>query len=200
MARDRGHQWIAGADEVGRGCLFGPVYAAAVILNPDKPIRGLDDSKALTPERREVLNARIRERAAAWAVAGIDAYWIDRINIYHASRLALKRAVEALSICPDFLYVDALTLEVTCPQRGLIKGDARCASIAAASIVAKVERDQVMRHWDEIYPYYGLASNKGYSAPEHFAGLASHGPTAQHRFTFEPVRVAAGLGQTALFA
>ena len=184
---------MAGTDEVGRGCLFGPVFAAAVILDPTRPIRGLDDSKALTPEKRTVLDARIRERAVAWAVAGLDSFQIDRINIYQASRVAMKQAIAKLFVLPDFVYVDALTLDIEIPQRALIKGDARCASIAAASIVAKVARDSALVRWSAIYPEYALASNKGYCAPEHFAGLDLHGPTAHHRYSFAPV------GQARLF-
>lgn len=136
----------------------------------------------------------------AYAIAAADAYTIDRINIYQASRLAMKRAVESLPIAPDFLYIDALTLDLDIPQQALIKGDARCASIAAASIVAKVARDRAMQRWHDLYPGYGLDSNKGYCAPDHFAGLDRLGPTPHHRYSFDPVRQAAGLGQTELFA
>lgn len=174
-------------DEVGRGCLFGPVFAAAVILDPEHPIRGLDDSKALSPDRRQLLAARIRERAVACAVAGEDAYSIDRWNILQASRRAMKRAVEALSIAADFVYVDALSIDLPLPQKALIKGDARCASIAAASIVAKVARDEALQAWHRVYPEYALDSNKGYGAPRHYAGLDACGPTAHHRFSFAPV-------------
>lgn len=146
-----------------------------------------------------MLSARIRERAVAWSVAAVDAFWIDRINIYQASRLAMKRAIETLRVAPDFIYIDALKLDLDIPQKPLIKGDARCASIAAASIIAKVARDRCMEQWHEVYPEYNLASNKGYCAPDHFSGLDGHGPVAQHRFTFEPVRVAAGMGQASLF-
>lgn len=199
-ARSRGHLLVAGADEVGRGCLFGPVAAAAVILDPARPIRGLNDSKALTPQRREVLAERIRERAIACAVAAVDAFRIDRINIYQASRLALQRAIQLLRPAADYVYVDGnMTLDLEIPQRALVKGDARCASIAAASIVAKVFRDRQMAVWGEIYPEFALKSNKGYSAPEHQHGLDSAGPCPQHRYSFEPVRLAAGVGQGSLF-
>ncbi|MGH9660677.1 MAG: ribonuclease HII [Bryobacteraceae bacterium] len=186
--RARGYRAIAGADEVGRGSLFGSVYAAAVVLAPDAPIRGLRDSKQLEPERRVTLAARIRERAAAWAVTAVDAAAIDRINIYQASRLAMKRAVEALRPAPDFVLVDAVFLEVSWPQRALIHGDARCQAIAAASILAKVERDACMQAWDAVYPEYGLARHKGYFVPEHMAALKRHGPSPLHRLSFEPVR------------
>ena len=186
--RARGFEHVAGVDEVGRGALFGPVVAAAVILSPARPVRGLNDSKQLEPERRTVLAARIRERAVAWSVAAVDAATIDAINIYQASRRAMEMAVAGLSPAPDFLLIDALPLSLATPQRPLIKGDERCHAIAAASIVAKVWRDECMRTWDEIFPAYGLASHKGYFTPEHAAALAQHGPTPLHRLSFEPVR------------
>jgi ribonuclease HII len=186
--RARGFHAVAGVDEVGRGCLFGPVVAGAVILSPDRPIRGLNDSKLLEPERREVLAERIRERAVAWAVAAVDSAAIDAMNIYQASRLAMRRAVELLRPAPDFLLIDAVPLDVALPQRSLIKGDARCHAIAAASIVAKVYRDALMCEWDVIFPGYGFASHKGYSTPEHWKALRELGPTPLHRLSFEPVR------------
>jgi ribonuclease HII len=187
-ARAQGFTRIAGVDEVGRGALFGPVFAAAVILSPDNPIRGLRDSKQLDRERREVLAARIRERAVAWAVAAADAFEIDHINIYQASRLAMRLAVSRLTPAPDFLLTDAVPIDLSLPQRALIKGDARCHAIAAASIIAKVYRDACMRVWDEVFPAYGLASHKGYSTPEHCRAIAQFGPTPLHRLSFEPVR------------
>jgi ribonuclease HII len=186
--RARGFSAIAGVDEVGRGSLFGAVFAGAVILSPDRPIRGLNDSKQLEPERREVLAGRIRERAVCWAVAAVDAATIDRINIYQASRLAMKLAIERLSPQADFLLIDAVPLDLEIPQHPIIHGDARCHAIAAASIIAKVERDACMRVWDAIYPQYGLARNMGYNAPEHIRALDEHGPTPLHRLSFEPVR------------
>src|ERR1700685_1002592 len=186
--RARGFRYVAGADEVGRGSLFGAVGAGAVILSPDSPIRGLNDSKQIEPERRETLAARIRARAVAWAVAAVDAATIDRINIYEASRLAMKMAVEQLVPTADFVLVDAVPLEVLLPQQALIQGDERCHAIAAASIIAKVYRDQMMREWDRFYPEYGLASHKGYQRPEHIAAIRKYGPTPMHRFSFEPVR------------
>jgi ribonuclease HII len=186
--RARGFCAVAGVDEVGRGSLFGAVFAGAVILSPDRPIRGLNDSKQLDPERREVLAGRIRERAAAWAVAAVDAAAIDCINIYHASRLAMKLAVERLSPAADFLLIDAVPLDLGTPQHPLIHGDARCQAIAAASIIAKVERDACMRVWDKIYPQYGLARHKGYNTPEHLRALEQHGATPLHRLSFAPVR------------
>jgi ribonuclease HII len=187
--RARGFHAIAGVDEVGRGALFGAVVAAAVILSPDRPVRGLNDSKLLDPERREVLAGRVRERAVAWAVAAVDAATIDSINIYQASRLAMRMAINRLNPAPDFLLVDAVSIDLPLPQRGLIKGDMRCHAIAAASIVAKVHRDALMRTWDKIFPEYGLASHKGYSTPEHCRSLERLGPTPLHRLSFEPVRV-----------
>ena len=186
--RARGYRFIAGADEVGRGSLFGAVVAGAVILSPDVAIRGLNDSKQLDPDRREVLAERIRERAIAWAVAAVDAATIDRINIYQASRLAMKMAISQLNPGPDFLLVDAVPLELPIPQQPIIQGDERCHAIAAASIVAKVYRDQMMREWDKFYPEYGLANHKGYQTPEHMKAICSHGPTPLHRLSFEPVR------------
>jgi ribonuclease HII len=189
--RARGFQAVAGVDEVGRGALFGPVVAAAVILSPERPVRGLNDSKQLEPERRALLAGRIRERAVAWSVAAVDAATIDSINIYQASRLAMEMAVARLNPAPDFLLVDAMPLSLATPQQPLIKGDARCHCIAAASIVAKVWRDECMRAWDEIYPQYGLAAHKGYATPEHARALREYGPTPLHRLSFEPVRACA---------
>jgi ribonuclease HII len=186
--RARGFHSVAGVDEVGRGALFGPVFAAAVILSEDRPVRGLNDSKLLDAERREVLAERIRERAVAWAVAAVDSATIDHINIYQASRMAMRMAVSRLSPAPDFLLIDAVPLEYPLPQRPLIKGDMRCHAIAAASIVAKVMRDACMRVWDEVFPAYGLASHKGYATPEHHRALEQYGPTPLHRLSFEPVR------------
>ena len=188
-ARAQGFERIAGVDEVGRGALFGPVFAAAVVLSPERPIRGLRDSKQLIAERRQILAERIRERAVAWAVAAADAYEIDHINIYQASRLAMRRAVQRLKPRPDFLLIDAITVDLPIAQRPLIHGDALSQCIAAASILAKVERDACMAEWDKVFPQYGLKSNKGYSTDEHWKGLETHGPTSLHRFSFWPVRV-----------
>jgi ribonuclease HII len=187
-ARKAGHRVIAGLDEAGRGSLFGPVFAAAVVLDPDRPIRGLDDSKALEPERREVLAGRIEERAFAWAVGAADAYEIDRINIYQASLLAMRRALGALQTQYDYLLLDAVKLDVPVQQKSLIHGDALSFSIAAASILAKVHRDSALSAWGRVFPEYNLQSNKGYSTPDHLAALDRVGPTNLHRFSFEPVR------------
>jgi ribonuclease HII len=188
-AQAQGFERIAGVDEVGRGALFGPVFAAAVILSPDRPIRGLRDSKQLLPERRQVLAQRIRERAVAYAVAAADAFEIDHINIYQASRLAMRRAIQRLLPSPDYLLVDAITVDLPISQRALIHGDALSQCIAAASILAKVERDACMCQWDQIFPQYGLKSNKGYTTDQHWKALENHGPTSLHRFSFWPVRV-----------
>jgi ribonuclease HII len=182
-----GARMVAGVDEVGRGSLFGPVVAAAVILDPQYRIRGLRDSKLLPAERRQILSARIREHAVAWAIAAVDAARIDQINIYQASRLAMRDAVLQLQPCADHLLVDALKLDCECQQQAIIHGDALSASIAAASILAKVERDRMMCEWDAVFPVYGLASNKGYSAPRHLAALREHGPSPLHRQSFAPV-------------
>jgi ribonuclease HII len=189
-ARKCGWQRIAGLDEAGRGSLFGPVVAAAVILNPRRRIVGLDDSKKLSPERREILAERIREHAVAWCVAQVDARSIDAWNIYQASRRAMSEAVVRLSVAPDFLLIDAMRLDLLIEQKPLIKGDARSVSIAAASILAKVDRDSLMRAFDDQYPQYGLAANKGYSTPAHLAALRTHGPSPLHRYSFAPVREA----------
>jgi ribonuclease HII len=178
---------VAGVDEVGRGSLFGPVVAAAVILDPSYRVRGLRDSKLLPAERREVLAERIREHAVAWAVAAVDASRIDQINIYQASRVAMRDAVTRLATVPDHLLVDAMRLDCEQPQDAIIHGDALSASIAAASILAKVERDRMMCEWDAVFPLYGLASHKGYSTPRHLAALREHGPSPLHRQSFAPV-------------
>jgi ribonuclease HII len=178
---------VAGVDEVGRGSLFGPVVAAAVILDPSYRVRGLRDSKLLLPDRREILAERIRAHAIAWSIAAVDAARIDQINIYQASRVAMKLAVMQLEPGPDHLLVDALRLDCALPQNAIIHGDALSASIAAASIIAKVARDRMVREWDPVFPAYGLASNKGYSTPRHIAALREHGPCPLHRQSFAPV-------------
>lgn len=199
-ARAAGFSLVAGADEAGRGSLFGPVYAAAVALSPDRPVYGLRDSKLLPPERREELAAAIRERALAWAVASVDAFVIDRINIYHASCLAMKRAIERLTPSPAFVLLDGVRMELACPSRRVVHGDARCQAIAAASILAKTERDRAMRQWDEVFPTYGLRRHKGYGTAEHLQALARFGPTVHHRFSYEPVRGASPRSLRAVLA
>jgi ribonuclease HII len=187
LAWGTGAALVAGVDEVGRGSLFGPVVAAAVILDPAYRVRGLRDSKLLLPERRDVLAERIREHAVAWAIAAVDAARIDQINIYQASRVAMREAVSLLAPAAEYLLVDAVRLDCEQPQRAIIHGDALSASIAAASILAKVERDRMMREWDPVFPEYGLASHKGYSTPKHLAALREFGPSPLHRQSFAPV-------------
>ncbi|HET7675200.1 MAG TPA: ribonuclease HII [Gammaproteobacteria bacterium] len=185
----------AGVDEVGRGPLAGPVVAAAVVFDPSAPrIRGLRDSKRVPPEERELLAGRIRARALAWAVGVADVDEIDRINIFHASLLAMSRALAALSLVPRRILVDGLH----CPPCGIpgeaiVGGDDRVASISAASIVAKVHRDALMVAYDRDFPGYGFASHKGYTTPEHLAALDRHGVCPIHRRSFAPVRRCLGL-------
>jgi ribonuclease HII len=187
LAWAAGAKLIAGVDEVGRGSLFGPVVAGAVILEPGYRIRGLRDSKLLDEKTREKLARRIKEHAIAWAVAAVDVARIDQINIYHASLLAMREAIAQLAPAPDHLLIDAVRVHSDCPQTNIIHGDALSASIAAASIVAKVARDAMIRLWDPVYPQYGLASNKGYRSPTHLAALREFGPTPLHRLSFAPV-------------
>ena len=186
-----GFQRIAGIDEVGRGALFGPVVAAAVILPEcldELAAAGLKDSKQLVREQREELDQRIRAMALAVSVAEVDAATIDRVNIYQASRMAMLEAVLGLAIVPDHLLIDAMRLDHPCRQTKLIYGDALSLSIAAASVIAKVHRDALMRELDGIHPGYGLASHKGYGTPEHRRALVEIGPCPLHRRSFAPVR------------
>ncbi len=188
--RYHGFRSIAGVDEVGRGALFGPVVAAAVILpaNIASLARaGLKDSKQMTREDRERLDLRIRRAAIAISIAAVDAEVIDRVNIYQATRIAMLEAVLGLSVAPDHLIIDAMRLDHPCAQTKLFYGDALCISIAAASVIAKVHRDAMMRDLHEVYPQYGLASHKGYATPEHRRALTEHGPCPLHRRSFAPV-------------
>lgn len=190
--RYHGFQRIAGVDEVGRGALFGPVVAAAVILPEcmDELARvGLKDSKQLLREERESLDTLIRRMALAVCVAEVDAATIDRVNIYQATRMAMLAAVQGLVMEPDHLLIDAMRLDHPCRQTKLIYGDALSLSIAAASVVAKVHRDALMRELDAAHPGYGLASHKGYGTPEHRRALKQFGPSGLHRRTFAPVRL-----------
>jgi ribonuclease HII len=181
---------IAGVDEAGRGPLAGPVVAAAVIVAPDRRIRGMADSKVLLPDRREALYALIQERAVAVGVGIVDHLTIDRINILEATRLAMGQALAALAHAPELVITDFVQLrELVCPQRNLVDGDARCASVAAASIIAKVTRDRMMIELDRECPGYGFAQHKGYGTPEHQAALSRLGPSVHHRRSFEPVRI-----------
>jgi ribonuclease HII len=179
---------LAGIDEAGRGPLAGPVVAAAVIIGPERRIRGLADSKLLTPEQRETLFDVISDRAIAVGVGIVDHETIDRVNILQATRLAMAEALARLTVAPDFVITDFVALrELTCPQRNLVDGDARCASVAAASIIAKVTRDRLMVEADRVFPKYGFARHKGYATPEHLAALDRWGPCALHRRTFAGV-------------
>ncbi|MGZ4825384.1 MAG: ribonuclease HII [Terriglobales bacterium] len=182
-----GARLVAGVDEVGRGAFFGPVVAGAVILDPGYRIRGLRDSKLLPAPRREVLAQRIKEHCIAWSVAAVDAARIDQINIYHASLLAMVEAISQLDPRPDHLLLDAVRVQYDCPQTKIIHGDALSASIAAASIIAKVHRDQLVSCWAPVFPAYDLASNKGYRSPKHVASLRKFGPSPLHRQSFAPV-------------
>ncbi len=193
-----GFAQIAGVDEAGRGCLAGPVVAAAVIPDPDRLIPGADDSKRLGPERRAELAAAIRQTALACAVVAVSAEIIDRINILAATRLAMRRAVEQLAVRPDAVVVDAVVLAEVEPSASagpaaappclaLVKADAWSYAVACASIVAKEERDRMLVELDRQYPVYGLARHKGYGAPDHLAALAKYGPSPLHRLTFRSV-------------
>jgi ribonuclease HII len=161
-----------------------------VVLNPRRRIVGLDDSKKLPPDRRSELALRIREHAIAWAVAEVDASRIDAWNIYQASRQAMVAAISQINPFPDYLLLDALELDLPIEQKSLIHGDARSISIAAASILAKVERDCRMQEFHELYPRYGLSQNKGYGTPDHLEALRRYGPSPLHRFSYAPVREA----------
>ena len=184
-----GFSHVAGIDEVGRGCLAGPVVAAAVIL-PERPrLKGLRDSKVLPRARREALYELILDRADAIGVGCVEVETIDRINILQATKLAMRQAVERLPVAPDHLLIDALRLpSVDLPQRPIIDGDAISASIAAASVVAKVTRDRICDEMDERYPAYGFRRNKGYGTPRHLHALNDAGPCEWHRRSFAPVR------------
>lgn len=176
---------IAGVDEVGRGCLFGDVVAAAVILPEGLIIEGVDDSKKLSAKKRDVLFELIMEQALAVSVGHVDSAVIDEINIKQASRLAMKKAVEGLSHTPDYMLIDAEKVDLPLPQRSIIKGDANSQSIAAASIVAKVTRDRLCEGlWEELYPDYGIKIHKGYATKLHREQIVALGPTPMHRRSF----------------
>ncbi len=180
---------ICGVDEAGRGPIAGPVYAAAVVLDPRRPVAGLADSKLLSARRREALAALIRERAVAWAVATATVEEIDRINILQASLLAMRRAVEALGLAPDEAWVDGNRCPVLpCAARAIVGGDRLHPVISAASILAKTERDAEMLRLHLLYPEYRLDRHKGYPTAEHLQLLERHGPAAIHRRSFGPVR------------
>ena len=183
---------VCGVDEAGRGPLAGPVYAAAVILDPGRPIRGLRDSKMLPAAMRERLADRIRQKAMAWSVASATVEEIDTINILQASLLAMRRAVEALAVVPGHILVDGNQLPklTTCTCEAIVKGDAKVSAISAASILAKTERDALMRTLHDEHPQYGFDRHVGYATPQHLQLLALHGASAIHRRSFAPVRAA----------
>lgn len=189
QARSEGFRFIAGVDEVGRGCIAGPVVAAACILDLTKPLPdGLDDSKKLTPDKRVEIAERLRDSAIAYAIGQIEADEIDRINILEATKKAMLAAIDALAPAPDYLLIDALRLKACpLPQRDIIKGDAISVSIAAASILAKTYRDDLMAAYEDEFPGYGFASHKGYGCKEHWSALREHGVSPIHRLTFHGV-------------
>jgi ribonuclease HII len=194
-AHDAKEPRCTGRLESGRGSLVGPLYAAAVILDPAKPIPGVDDSKKLTPAARFVLAAEIREKAIAYQVVAVPAAEVDALNVYEASRQAMIRALQGLDPPPDYVLTDAMPLgrrnkreEFPIPHRAIIHGDALSVSIAAASILAKVSRDAHLDELDRLYPQYQLARNKGYGTAEHLEALARCGPCPEHRKTFQPVK------------
>jgi ribonuclease HII len=190
-----GSRLVAGCDEAGRGALLGPLYVAAVILDPAKPIEGVNDSKKLTPCRRESLSKEIIAKAVAFKVVSLTAAEVDALNVYEASRQGMIRAVLALDPAPEFVLTDAMPLE-SCvgtpgfpiPYRAIVHGDALSVSIAAASILAKVARDACLQELDCLYPKYGLARNMGYGTQEHLGALAAHGPCPEHRKSYQPVK------------
>jgi len=186
--RGDGHRAIAGVDEVGRGCLAGPVVAGAVILDPSRPVRGLRDSKLLGRPARARLARLLARRSVAFAVGVVDAEEIDRTDILRATLLAMRRAVDSLTVRPDYVLVDALRIPgLGVPQRGIIRGDRRVASIAAASIVAKFYRDEMMRAFAALYPPYGFEAHVGYGTRAHFEALRRFGISPLHRLTFRGV-------------
>ncbi len=190
----RGLEPVAGTDEAGRGSLLGPLYVAAVILDPARPIPGLNDSKKLSSQTRSRFAAEIREKALAWQVIAVPAREVDELNVYEATRQAMVRALLALDPHPEFVLADAMPLQngrkpgFSIPYWPLIHGDARSVSIAAASILAKVGRDEHLDQLDRQYPQYGLARNKGYGTRDHLEALARYGPCPEHRRTYQPVK------------
>lgn len=183
-----GFQAICGIDEVGRGPLAGPVVAAAVILNEGHEILGLNDSKQLSAHKREELVAEIKKNARAIGIGEATAEEIDQLNIYQATKVAMQRAIDQLEIAPDCLLIDAMVLDNGLPQEKIIKGDARSVSIAAASIIAKVYRDEWMTRYGEKYPAYGFAKNAGYGTKEHLLAIETQGILPIHRKTFAPIK------------
>lgn len=189
QAKSRGYKLVAGIDEAGRGPLAGPVVAAAVILHPGQAIDGVNDSKKLTHKQRDQLFGMIMAQALSVGIGSASPETIDRINILQATRLAMLQAVESLTPAPEFLLIDGITtIDSRLPQQTIKQGDSRCASIAAASIIAKVTRDRLMLEYDQSYPAYGFAGHKGYGSSEHMAAIRKHGPCPIHRKTFRGVR------------
>ena len=185
----QGFVYVAGCDEVGVGPLAGPVVAAAVIVSPARVVRGVDDSKTLTPPQRKRLANEIRATALAWAIGVASVEEIDELNVYRAALNAMQRAILQLPLPPDFVVVDGRRIPgISAPQLPLVDGDARSYSVAAASIVAKVYRDELMCEYDSQYPCYGFAQNAGYGTPSHLAALHKYGPCPIHRKSFAPVR------------
>ncbi|HEX3551569.1 MAG TPA: ribonuclease HII [Candidatus Elarobacter sp.] len=190
-AHAAGHRFVGGIDEVGRGPLAGPVVAACVVTDGPLRLNGLNDSKQVLPEVRQALAHEIKARCVAWAVGEASVEEIDRLNIYWASILAMERALSALNVPPDYLLTDAVRIKSWAwPQLPVIKGDAKCATVAAASIVAKVHRDALLVALHARYPAYGFDQHKGYASPQHIAALNAHGPCAEHRRAFWRVRAA----------
>ena len=189
LAWQDGFKSVAGVDEVGRGCIAGPVVAVACILDPACPLPdGLNDSKQVTPERREEIAVELRENCIAYAVGSVEATEIDRINILEATKVAMRHAIAALSPAAAYLLIDALQLKgISVPQRSIIKGDSVSASIAAASILAKTYRDGLMRSLDSSYPEYGFSEHVGYGTKVHREAIRTHGPCPLHRLTFRGV-------------
>ena len=186
--KEEGFRAICGIDEVGRGPLAGPVVAAAVILNDEHTILGLNDSKQLSVQKREELVAEIKKNARAIGIGEATAEEIDQLNIYQATKVAMQRAIDQLEIAPDCLLIDAMTLDNGLPQEKIIKGDAKSVSIAAASIVAKVYRDEWMTNYGDKYPAYGFAKNAGYGTKEHLQAIEDQGILPIHRKTFAPIK------------
>ena len=193
-----GYKYICGIDEVGRGCLFGPVTAAAVIMplslsfnnneNESDIIEGIEDSKKLSPKIRKELSKKIIEKSIDYSIYSVSEKIIDEINILNATKLAMIKAVENLKINPDILFIDALQLDIDIKQISIIKGDSKSYSIGCASILAKVSRDEMMNNLPEEYQKYKISKNKGYGTKEHLEAIKKYGPSDKHRFTFEPIK------------
>lgn len=186
--QSQGYRFIAGIDEVGRGPLAGPVVAACVIMPLENGIVGIDDSKKLSEKKRQDLYEHITQHALSIGIGIVDSREIDELNIYQATKVAMQRAIEDMSVKPDYLLIDAMQLDNQLPQQSLIKGDANSYQIAAASIVAKVTRDRLMKEYAVQYPHYDFENNAGYGTPKHLDGLQKHGITPIHRLTFEPIK------------